>query len=58
MKKKILSLIIAVCIFVLPLTVISFAGEEENTILNSAFYVELPDDFELSYISEDEYNEE
>ncbi len=59
MKNKILSLIIAVCIFVLPLTVISFAGEEEdNTVLNSAFYVELPEDFELSYISEDEYNEE
>ena len=58
MKKKILSLIIAVCIFVLPLTVISFAGEEEdNTVLNSAFYVELPEDFELSYILEDEYNE-
>ncbi len=59
MKNKILSLIIAVCIFVLPLTVISFAGEEEdNTVLNSAFYIELPEDFELSYISEDEYNEE
>lgn len=59
MKKKILSLIIAVCIFVLPLTVISFAGEEEdNTIFNSAFYAELPNDFELSYISEDEYNKE
>lgn len=59
MKNKILSLIIAVCIFVLPLTVISFADEQkENTIINSAFYVELPEDFELSYISEDEYNEE
>lgn len=59
MKKRILSVIIAVCIFVLPLTVVSFAGEEEaNNILNSAFYVELSDDFELTYIYTDEYEAE
>ena len=59
MKKRILSVIIAVCIFVLPLTVVSFAGEDDaNNILNNAFYVELPEDFELTFIYEDEYDEE
>lgn len=44
MKKKILTIIIAVCIFVLPLTVNSFAAN--NSVKNDAFYVELDSEFE------------
>ena len=53
MKKKILSLIIAVCIFVLPLTVISFAGDEDNSVLNSAFFIDTKEKSDVyCYITE------
>lgn len=55
MKKKILSLIIAVCIFVLPLTVISFAGDEDNSVLNSAFYIDTQEKSDIiCYVEEEE----
>ncbi|MBR3808780.1 MAG: hypothetical protein IKK46_00580 [Clostridia bacterium] len=55
MKKKILSLIIAVCIFVLPLTVISFAGDEDNSVLNSAFYIDTKEKSDIiCYVEEEE----
>ena len=57
MKKKILSLIIAVCIFVLPLTVISFAGDEDNSVLNSAFYIDTQEKTIRTAFSSDEYDE-
>ena len=55
MKKKFLSLIIAVCIFVLPLTVISFAGDEDNSVLNSAFYIDTQEKSDIiCYVEEEE----
>ncbi|MBQ6935465.1 MAG: hypothetical protein IJN49_02850 [Clostridia bacterium] len=53
MKKKLLSLIIAVCIFVLPLTVISFAGETE-AILNDVFYIDVAEEYNIVCYSEEE----
>lgn len=58
MKNKILSLIIAVCVFVLPLTVISFAAAEETAILNNVFFVDTKEDTNIScYVSEEGVSE-
>ena len=54
MKNKILSLIIAVCILVLPLTVISFASAEETALLTSAFYVDTEEKADIFAYIEDE----
>lgn len=62
--KKILSLVIAVAL-VFSFSVTAFA-EEDNVILNNAFYIEMPDDFEnysiyvedyYNYMSEENYDE-
>lgn len=54
MKNKILSLIITVCILVLPLTVISFASAEDTAIINSAFFVDPAEKSDIYAYVEDE----
>jgi hypothetical protein len=52
MKKRIFAVIIAVCIFVLPLTVISFAGD--NELKNDAFYIEPSGEYDIWAFVDDE----
>lgn len=53
--KKILSLILFV-VFIFSFSVTAFA-ENKNTILNNAFYIDMPDDFEdYSYYYTDTFN--
>ena len=52
MKKRIIALFLTVVILLLPLSVVSFAGDIEE-IFNSSFYFEIPDGYKFSWVYEE-----